>query len=266
VARQQRKTGAPTDVSAAPPNATSIVIGKLVASQRQQWHYPAAFPVLSTRLFLKTRSLLMDQVLTVIDNTTRTVGLGVGLVLLLIGCSSDAIVPTADSGDQNLSGTDSRATEDGDAVGDTGAEQVVIDDSSFGCIQDMTPVRGFFVDNLLGDLAATVAVANEEAALPYPAGTVIQLVPLEAMVKREAGFSALTNDWEFFSLGVDQAGTRILERGATEVENQFGGNCFDCHAAAWDFDLVCETGHGCEPLQITDDMIDFFVDTDARCE
>lgn len=170
-----------------------------------------------------------------------------------------------DDGDSGSTG-DTSGTSDSDVNSDVEAEQILIDDSTFGCIQNMTPVRGFFVDNLLGDIEATVAVANGEASLPYPPGTVIQLVPLEAMVKREAGFSAPTADWEFFSLGVDQAGTRILERGATEVENQFGGNCFDCHAAAWDFDLVCETGHGCEPLQVTAEMIQFFVDTDARCE
>ena len=31
---------------------------------------------------------------------------------------------------------------------------------SFDCVRDMTPVRGFYVDNVDGDLAATVAVAQ----------------------------------------------------------------------------------------------------------
>jgi hypothetical protein len=45
----------------------------------------------------------------------------------------------------------------------------------------MTHVRQFYVDNLLGNLDATLAVANSATGGTYPAGTVIQLVPTEAM-------------------------------------------------------------------------------------
>jgi methylmalonyl-CoA mutase len=49
----------------------------------------------------------------------------------------------------------------------------------------------------------------------YPPGTVIQLVPQEAMVKRESGFAPEANDWEFFFLNVDAEGTEIAARGVT---------------------------------------------------
>jgi len=37
----------------------------------------------------------------------------------------------------------------------------------FSCIRDMTPVRGFYIDNLLGDLEATKAVAESEEGGTY---------------------------------------------------------------------------------------------------
>ena len=62
----------------------------------------------------------------------------------------------------------------------------------------MTHVRQFYVENLLGNLDATLAVANSATGGTYPPGSVIQLVPGEAMVKRDKGFNAVTRDWEFF--------------------------------------------------------------------
>ncbi|MDX2370081.1 MAG: hypothetical protein QNK36_17035, partial [Colwellia sp.] len=35
-----------------------------------------------------------------------------------------------------------------------------IDEKSFSCIREMTPVRHFYVDNLLGDIENTLAAAN----------------------------------------------------------------------------------------------------------
>jgi hypothetical protein len=75
-----------------------------------------------------------------------------------------------------------------------------IDAKSFRCITEMTHVRQFYVDNLLGNLDATLAVANSATGGTYPEGSVIQLVPTEAMVNREKGFNSVTHDWEFFEL------------------------------------------------------------------
>ena len=55
---------------------------------------------------------------------------------------------------------------------DEGAERAVkIDDHTFKCITQMTPVRHFYVDNLSGNLQATVAVA-EKGRGDYPEGSV----------------------------------------------------------------------------------------------
>ena len=102
--------------------------------------------------------------------------------------------------------------------------------NSFRCITKMTPVRQFYVDNLRGNLDAT------------------------------------TRDWEFFFLDVSKDGTRINKRGTTDVVNQLGGNCLECHrAAAPQWDLVCETDHGCAPLPITPAMVRALQRTDPRC-
>jgi hypothetical protein len=141
-----------------------------------------------------------------------------------------------------------------------------ITDETFGCIREMTPVRGFFVANLLGELEGTLEVANSETGGRYPAGSVVQLVPGEVMVKHPEGTSPVTNDWEFFELVVSEEENRIGKRGYTDVVNRFGGNCFGCHVKAepqWDF--VCETGHGCDPLPLSDLLIGAIQKTDPRC-
>jgi hypothetical protein len=139
--------------------------------------------------------------------------------------------------------------------------------ASFGCISDLTAVDRFFVGNLNGDLEATVAVASAAEGGVYPAGSVVQLVPTEVMVKREAGFNPVTRDWEYFDLDVSATGTKILTRGAEEVVNRFGNSCQDCHVkAAPQFDLICKTDHGCDPIPINDVMIRALQKTDPRCE
>ncbi|MCV6602914.1 MAG: hypothetical protein OIF54_15360 [Cohaesibacter sp.] len=82
------------------------------------------------------------------------------------------------------------------SIGST--EELTITPDTFSCISELTPVRGFFVGNLKGNLDATLAVAKSETGGKYPEGSIIQLIPTEAMVKREAGFNTKTNDWEFF--------------------------------------------------------------------
>ena len=90
------------------------------------------------------------------------------------------------------------------------ADKGHVDAKSFRCITEMTHVRQFYVDNLLGNLDATLAVANSPTGGTYPPGTVIQLIPTEAMVKRDKGFNPVTHDWEFFDLDVSKDGTAAL--------------------------------------------------------
>jgi hypothetical protein len=141
-----------------------------------------------------------------------------------------------------------------------------VDDSTFKCILKMTSVKHFFVDNLAGNLAGTVAVAQAGKG-EYPEGTLLQLIPNEAMIKQQKGFSPATNDWEFFALSSDEHGSKIVSRGAQEVNNFLGLNCFECHKAARaEFDLVCEQDHGCTPLPLTRAMFHAVQHTDPRCQ
>ncbi|MGL5048907.1 MAG: hypothetical protein ACRC6S_15475 [Shewanella sp.] len=146
------------------------------------------------------------------------------------------------------------------------APAITIDDSSFQCIRQMTPVRHFYVDNLLGNINGTLAAANAADGAIYPPGSVVQLVPTEVMVKREPGTFAATGDWEFFELAVDDTGSKIVKRGFVDVNNRFGGNCFTCHLPARDkWDFICESGHGCEPIPIDHHMTGALQRSDPRC-
>lgn len=143
---------------------------------------------------------------------------------------------------------------------------VNINEQSFSCIRDMTPVRHFYVDNLLGNMDGTLAAAHAPEGAMYPVGSVVQLVPTEVMVKRETGTFPATGDWEFFELEVNEQGSTIAKRGFVDVNNRFGGNCFTCHLPArekWDF--ICESGHGCEPIPIDHSMTGALQRSDPRC-
>ena len=144
--------------------------------------------------------------------------------------------------------------------------KVKVTDESFKCITEMTKVRHFYVDNLLGNLAGTVAVANAGTG-DYPEGSVVQLMPNEVMVKQQKGFSPTTRDWEFFWIDVDKNGSKIYTRGFAEVNNRFGLNCFTCHVKAKpEFDFICETEHGCDPIPVTKAMFGALQRTDPRCQ
>ena len=126
--------------------------------------------------------------------------------------------------------------------------------ADFVNINRMKRVGDHFIGSLNGHLDAALAVAQPKGGV-YPVGTVIQLIPTEAMVKRHKGYSPSTGDWEFFSLHVSPTGTKIQSSGA-KVKNFLGGDCASCHVAAKsNFDFVCEKGHGCAPLGVTDALI-----------
>jgi hypothetical protein len=146
-------------------------------------------------------------------------------------------------------------------------KKIEVTDETFKCLTDMTPVRGFFVANLLGKLDETLKVANSPTGGRYPPGSVVQLVPAEAMVKHQEGWNPATQDWEFFELNVSGAGAKIKVRGVAEVVNRFGGNCFGCHVAAKpEWDLICEKDHGCAPLPIATERIVAIQKADPRCK
>ncbi len=159
------------------------------------------------------------------------------------------------------------AEQDTDSNAGEARKSDFITASSFGCIRDLEPVDRFFVGNLDGDIDATLAVARSETGGSYPTGSVVQLVPTEVMVKRAAGFSKETNDWEFFDLDISAQGTKILTRGHKDVVNRFGNNCLECHAKAEpQWDMICQLDRGCDPIPITDAMIRGLQKTDPRCD
>jgi hypothetical protein len=144
-------------------------------------------------------------------------------------------------------------------------EDVVMQAEDFPNINTMTKVDSYFVTNLSGHEQQAIAVAQSPTGGVFPVGTLIQLVPQEAMVKRRAGWNRQTRDWEFFFLETTPEGTKILNRGADQVVNRFDGNCASCHLAAdpqWD--LVCKDTHGCDPLPIGDDVIAAIQAADPR--
>ena len=138
----------------------------------------------------------------------------------------------------------------------------------FECILNWTKVSPYYLTNKRGHLTEALAVANSPTGGTFPPGTIIQLFPSEAMVKRAPGWNPATNDWEFFFLIVSTSGTTIATRGAEETVNRFGGNCFNCHNKAEpQWDLICDDNHGCDPLPafVDDAFIEALQQADPRC-
>ena len=136
--------------------------------------------------------------------------------------------------------------------------------ADFVNLHSMARVGEHFIASLNGHLDAALAVARSPKGGVYPVGTLIQLIPTEAMVKRHKGYSPATGDWEFFSLGVSPQGTTIKSSGA-KVKNFLGGNCSACHGLAKpQFDFVCGKNHGCAPLGVSDAFIATIQKIDPR--
>jgi hypothetical protein len=136
--------------------------------------------------------------------------------------------------------------------------------ADFVNINTMARVGDHFIRSLNGHLAEAEAVARSAKGGVYPVGTVLQLLPTEAMVKRHKGYSSSTDDWEFFRLNLSPTGTVIAQSG-TRVKNFLGSDCASCHAAAASkFDFVCGTNHGCAPLPLTAAQIAMIQARDPR--
>lgn len=156
------------------------------------------------------------------------------------------------------------------AVGTPGAARaqadVTVKESSFDCIRNGTKVRNTYIRNANPKLLAeAVRILRDSVPnVEYPVGTLLQLVPAEAMVKHLRASFPATNGWEFFALDLSKQGTRIKSRGDSVV-NFTGVTCFSCHRPAARFDFVCEKRHGCAPIPIDDAKIAAIQATDPRC-
>ncbi|HWN67827.1 MAG TPA: hypothetical protein VNM90_09310 [Haliangium sp.] len=148
------------------------------------------------------------------------------------------------------------------------AEDLEMTAEDFECILDWPKVDRFRILNKLGHQEEAEAVARAADGGVYPVGTVIQLIPFEAMVKRHEGWNPATGDWEFFMLDVSADGTTIAARGGEEVKNPMVEfTCLDCHSQAEPkFDMVCNSGHGCDPLPFTPEQIEAVQQSDPRCQ
>ena len=176
------------------------------------------------------------------------------LLAVIAACSSGGSDKNASTGD------------DAGTTATTAPVDVEVDASDFTNLHDMTPVEGFYITNVMGQTDEAVAVAESAEGGTYPVGTIIQLIPNEAMVKHVPGYDPDTNDWEFFTLQPSAQGTTILSRGGAEIVNTLSGlSCAGCHGAAESqFDFVCGHTHGCAPLPISDDVIKGVQEGDPR--
>jgi hypothetical protein len=148
------------------------------------------------------------------------------------------------------------------------ADDLVITEKSFGCLLDLPKVRNTRIQNP-DPQKLKEAIQIFKDSVPdkeYPTGTILQLIPTEAMVKHERAAFPNTNGWEFFALKVSADGTTILDRGDKVLNTSLKKPCLDCHSPAAKFDFVCEKGHGCAPIPVTDQLIAAMQSADQRCK
>src|SRR5215470_17722122 len=149
------------------------------------------------------------------------------------------------------------------------AEDMSVSEQTFGCILDWPKVRNTrFKHADPAKLKEAMKIFRDsEPDKEYPVGTILQLVPFEAMVKHPREKFPKSNGWEFFALEVSEAGTKIRDRGVENVVNlSLGAPCLSCHQPAAKFDFVCEKGHGCAPIPFDDQKIAELQHADSRCK
>ena len=148
------------------------------------------------------------------------------------------------------------------------AEGLVISEQTFGCILDWPKVRNTRFKHADPEkLKEAMRILRDSVPdKEYPVGTILQLVPFEAMVKHPREKFPKTNGWEFFALEISEAGTKIRDRGDNVVNLSQGVTCLSCHQPAAKFDFVCEKGHGCAPIPFDDQKIAELQKADLRCK
>lgn len=147
------------------------------------------------------------------------------------------------------------------------AQEPVVTEQTFGCILEWPKVRNTrFKHSDPEKLKEAMRIFRDNVPdEDYPVGTILQLIPFEAMVKHPRETFPTTNGWEFFFLDVSKEGTQIADRGEQVVNRSQGVSCLSCHQPAAKFDFVCEKGHGCAPIPFDDQKIAEIQRTDARC-
>ena len=148
------------------------------------------------------------------------------------------------------------------------ADDLVITEKSFGCVLNLPKVRNTRIQNPDPEkLKEAIRIFRDSVPnTEYPVGTILQLIPTEAMVKHDHAAFPNTNGWEFFALNVSADGTVIRDRGDKVLNNSLKKPCLDCHLPAAKFDFVCEKKHGCAPIPVTDQQISAMQSADPRCK
>jgi hypothetical protein len=152
-------------------------------------------------------------------------------------------------------------------VSSVSADDLAVSEQTFGCILDWPKIRNTRFKHA-DPVKLKEAMRIFRDSVPdkdYPVGTILQLVPFEAMVKHPREKFPNSNGWEFFALEVSEAGTTIRDRGDNVINLLLGAPCLSCHQPAAKFDFVCEKGHGCAPLPIDDQKIGELQKADLRC-
>lgn len=148
------------------------------------------------------------------------------------------------------------------------AQDIAVTEQTFGCILEWPKVRNtYFKHDDPKKLKEAMRIFRDSVPdKEYPVGTILQLIPSEAMVKHPREKFPTTNGWEFFDLEASKEGTKIKERGEQVVNHSQGVTCLSCHQPAAKFDFVCEKGHGCAPIPFDDEKIAAIQKTDLRCK
>jgi len=99
------------------------------------------------------------------------------------------------------------------------ADKIVITEKTFGCVLDLPKVRNTRIQNPDPEkLKEAIRIFRDSVPdKEYPTGTILQLIPTEAMVKHDRTAFPKTNGWEFFALNVSAQGTTIQDRGDKRV-------------------------------------------------
>jgi hypothetical protein len=133
------------------------------------------------------------------------------------------------------------------------------------CIADGTKVRHTYIEHPDPEkLKEAVRIYESRAQhAEYPEGTIIRMIPQDAMVKRAKSAFPNTNGWEYFALAVTPQGTTVRARG-DEASNRLG-TCKSCHAGAATSDSICGGGSGCTAVPLTEQQIAMLQTNDPRC-
>src|ERR1700724_1574463 len=112
------------------------------------------------------------------------------------------------------------------------ADDLVITEKSFGCLLDLPKVRNTRIQNPDPDkLREAIRIFRDSVPdKEYPKGTILQLIPTEAMVKHDRAAFPNTNGWEFFALKVSADGTTIEARGDNVINASLKKPCLGCHS------------------------------------